>query len=119
MSTRTPHDVHAPTRLDQKMCATPFGEAVWVLAGPLIQTAQDCLGPWQRHWNRNKTREAGMMLSMANTNMREQLPIFIPSPMFAALRKRVLPEGTRNESFHAPRPATAQHWLGLFFSHPL
>lgn len=32
MSTRTPHDVRAPTRLDQKVCATPFGEAVWVLA---------------------------------------------------------------------------------------
>lgn len=59
-----------------------------------------------------------MMLSMTNANTREQLPVFIPSPMFAALRKRVLPEGTRNESFHAPRPATAQHWLGLFFSHP-
>lgn len=102
MSTRTPHDVRAPTSLDQKMCATPFGEAVWVLAGPLIQAAQDCLGPWQRHWNRNKTREAGMMLSMTNANMREQLPVFIPSPMFAALRKRVLPEGTRNESFQCP-----------------
>lgn len=59
-----------------------------------------------------------MMLSTTNANMREQLPVFMPSPMFAALRKRVLPEGTRNESFHAPRPATAQHWLGLFFSHP-
>lgn len=59
------------------------------------------------------------MLSMTNANIGERaVASFQTIWMFAARRKRALPEGTRNESFHEV-PATGDcPALLLFFSHP-
>lgn len=60
-----------------------------------------------------------MMLSMTNANMRGQLPFFIRYWMFAALRKRALPEGTRREtSLSMPATGDCPALVLLFFSHP-
>lgn len=58
-----------------------------------------------------------MMLSMTNASMRGQLPFFIRYCMFAALRKRALPEGTRRET-SLSMPATGD-WCFFSFRTPL